>query len=222
MIEVGKKYGCLTVLDSGEEYAQSKEYSSANDEQKSIIADLRPYIEERQNLINENPSLSDKAIDKVITETNYEAYRNQRHLTYEINTRLSYYEAIELKLDTHYKCQCTCGRVHFFNTKTLETKPKYCYYPIPISTKFTYSIKANNATYQKKQKYKEIECVTLRDKSECVPSDEYCDLYNRAKAKELEKKDRKLKEKIASIPRVFADNYNIGSIASSYPKGFPI
>ena len=77
MIKAQDKYGCLTVLDEGEEY-----------------------------------------------------------------TQLS---GIEKKLEIHYKCRCKCGKIHYYNAETLNSKLKYCFYPVPISTN-------QNATYLKKQK----------------------------------------------------------------------
>lgn len=94
----------------------------------------------------------------------------------------------------HYKCQCKCGRIHYYNQETIESKPKYCYYPIAISTTFRYGVRAQNATYRKRQKYKDIECIILVDKWDCWPSDNYCDLYNKYKWKQLEKKPEQIEE----------------------------
>ena len=148
MIKAQDKYGCLTVLDEGEEY-----------------------------------------------------------------TQLS---GIEKKLEIHYKCRCKCGKIHYYNAETLNSKPKYCFYPVPISTKFTYNVAAQNATYRKKQKYAGLECVILCDKSKCIPSDDYCDFYNNYKKKQLAQKEEKLRLEIANIPRVYAKNYDIDFVGKQY------
>ena len=103
------------------------------------------------------------------------------------------------KLNTHYKCKCKCGKIHYYDTTTIESNPKYCFYPVPISTRHTYSVKAQNATYHKQQKYADLECVILRDRSECIPSDDYCDYYNAYKRKQLAKKEQKLRLEVSCI-----------------------
>ncbi len=143
MIERNKRYGCLTVLDLGEEYLRLEEYHHSKEQ-----------------------------------------------------------------YETHYKCQCKCGRIHFYSEKTLESNPKYCYYPVAISTRHTYSTRASNATSRKRDKYSAIECVELCDKTDCVPSEEYCNLYNSYKTKQLEKKERERQSNIAAMKRKKASNYD--------------
>ncbi len=41
-----------------------------------------------------------------------------------------------------------------------------------------------------------------------LPSEEYCELYNKYKTRELIKKEQKYNETVSQIPRVFATNYN--------------
>lgn len=83
------------------------------------------------------------------------------------------------------KCQCRCGKIHYYDTKTVEANPKYCRYPMFISTRMTYSITAQNATYNKKKKYGDLMNVVFVDKrTDCNPSDEYCGLWNNYKQKQ--------------------------------------
>ena len=99
-----------------------------------------------------------------------------------------------------YECRCKCGKTHVFTEKTIMEKPKYCYYPIFISSRLTYSTKASNATYRKRKKYQDLENVILvESRRECMPSDEYCELWNEYKRKQLNKKSSKEEEKEYSI-----------------------
>ena len=169
MIRVDEKYGCLTILDMGEEYSQTEKY-------KFLKTQIQYFIEQVKNY---NLSFFElQRIKKQLNET-------------------------KQQLETHYKCICKCGRIHYYNKKTIERKPKYCFYPIPISTRYTHNNAATNATYRKKQKYEQIESVCLLDKSECIPSEMYCRYYNSYRTKQLEN----AKEQIAQIPRIHAKNY---------------
>ena len=149
MLDETRKYGCLTILDFGNEY---------------------------QSL---NPTSDDKNI--------------------------------------HYKCICNkCGMIHYYNESTLLQNPKYCAYPIAISAGDTYSISAKNATYRKRQKYKDNECVILTDKKDCRPAPQYCGAWNNENQK---KRDTKLREKadiIATLPRHYAKNYDSDYVGLQY------
>lgn len=213
MIKVQNKYGCLTVLDTGEEYVQLVEkYSSYVEEIESLINEnlrvvfdskekiklLEQYLSSKFDFKN-NPSDLDKIFAEFIRRQVY--FNNQRLL----------------KLETHYKCQCKCGKIHYYNAKTIESNPKYCFYPVFISTRHTYSTKAQNAKYRKQEKYADLESVVLCDKSECMPSaDYYCGYYNAYKIKQLEKKEEKLRLEIANIPRVYAKNYDVDFVGKQY------
>ena len=177
IFSIGTKHGCLTILDMGEEYKTSEKYLS--------------YIEELNSLrdkyfVNQSVSDSEEKIKLLILEF-----------------KLSY---IEPKLKTHYKCKCKCGKIHYYDATTINSNPKYCFYPVSISTK-----------------YVDFENVILCDKSECVPSDDYCKYYNTYKKKQLAKKEEKLRleiekfrEKIDNLPRVKAENYDIDFVGKYY------
>ena len=64
--------------------------------------------------------------------------------------------------EIHYKCQCRCGRISYFNKKTLEHKPRYCYYPVMITENHYYCAKIREATERKRQKYAGLENVVLK------------------------------------------------------------
>ena len=178
MIEKNKRYGCLIVLDLGEEYEQSEKY--------------------KEYLLTDNKN----------------------------------------GLRKHYKCVCKhCGKLHYYDEHTLESNPRYCYYPVSIANlQHNYSIKAHNANYRKRQKYADMECVFLWTKpssdneailklidpdyeppKDCnLPSEEYCDKYNSDTIKKLEKKDREFQQLVEELPRIYAKNYDEDYIGRQY------
>lgn len=223
MIEIHKKYGCVTVLDGGEEYRQTEHYHDYIKERKNILEKYKYYqsnlsTEEKISIIEEHDSSSfasdyrknPSQIDKVFNDY-------VKHCLYWDKQKLA---KIEKGLETHYKCRCKCGKIHFFNEQTLDSNPRYCLYPVPISTKFTYSIKASNATYNKRKKYSGLENVVLLDATECDPSDEYCEYYNKYKEKQLAKKEHELNQIIANLPRVYAQNYDVDFTGVQYETLF--
>ena len=210
------KYGCLTVLDMGEEYTHSEQYFAYKEKYDSLKVEIQSYIEKRQKLVDENPSLFEMEEQNIITSENDDFHTQLCLLNVQIYTRNKEFHRIKGKIEIHYKCQCKCGRIHYYNAKTIESKPKYCYYPVPVSTRFTYSTKARNATYRKEQKYADLECVILCDKSKCIPSENYCDYYNAYKAKQLAKNEEKLRLTIAEIPRKLATNYDFDYVGLKY------
>lgn len=81
-----------------------------------------------------------------------------------------------------YLCRCKCGKEHAYDALTIQSCPKYCYYPVFISSRFTYSNKANSGRYRKFQKYKNLMNVRLvHSRCECEPSFDYCELWNQYK-----------------------------------------
>lgn len=165
-VTVGMKYGCLQVLEEGEEYLQvmSGESVTVSDFDKAIA-----------NLI----------IDKKIK---------------------------------HYKCKCRkCGKIRYYSAETLQTEPRVCCKPMYCSSKCTYSVRANNANYNKRKKYENDESVCLvNDKNDVVPADKYCDSWNEKRKKELIKQAEKDAQIIAAIPRKKAVNYDIDYVGLRY------
>ncbi len=219
MIELHKKYGCLTVLDGGEEYRQTEHYHNCIEERKNVLEKYKYYqsdlsLEEKIRIIEEHDSSSfasdyhknPSQIDKIFKDyVEHSLYWDKRKLA-----------KLEKELDTHYKCKCKCGKIHFYNEQTLDSNPRYCFYPVSISTKFTYSIKANNATYNKRKKYSGLENVVLLDATECDPSDVYCEYYNKYKERQLTKKEQELNQIVANLPRVYAQNYDVEYAGMQY------
>lgn len=220
MIEIGKKYGCLTVIDDGEEYRKTVMYSEWLEKEKELRQELEPYFATSQEIKDRNPEIFNNKKQQILSDADNKARNKLRQLVNEYCFVLSDYHELCLKLEKHYKCVCKCGRMHLYNAITIESKPRYCIYPVPIATKHTYSISAIEATQRKEMKYEKIESVLLRDKAYCIPSDEYCALYNRYKEKQLSKKDELLQLEIASIPRTNAKNFDIDYIGKQYESLF--
>lgn len=218
MIELQKKYGCLTVLDLGEEYSKSEKYMSLLAEEELLKNEIKKIKEKRDLLKNENPIAFESYKQNGIIDPEFHLRFSQ--LNYDLSTMVQRLKAVASKIELHYKCRCRCGKTHYYNEKTLESKPKYCIYPIPISTSYTYSIRAQNATSRKREKYENIECVVLADKSKCMPSDEFCDIYNEYKTKQLENKEIVREKEKSRIPRVKANNYDIDYVGKHYETLF--
>lgn len=49
MIEIGKKYGCLTVLDEGEEYKTTEIYSEYFEEKTKCVDELEYFMSNKKN-----------------------------------------------------------------------------------------------------------------------------------------------------------------------------
>lgn len=118
----------------------------------------------------------------------------------------------------HYKCKCKkCGKIRYYSEETLQTKPKVCYKPVYCSSKFTYSVRANNANYNKRKKYENDESVCLvHNRDEVIPAAEYCDVWNKKRNTELLKQAEKDAKIIAAIPRRRAENYDVDYVGLRY------
>ena len=198
VIEIHKKYGCLTVLDMGEEYMSTKKYQKSLaerdklvDENSSLIFAVENYMTAEKLLFlqKQKECFGDKLFFRMLgPDARGKFYRKGKFMR--VDEAMSIYVRNKVcenrrqieKLDTYlvprYKCQCKCGRLHSYTAKTIETKPKYCYCPIVVATKPTYDNHAANATHRRREKYKDIECVELCDRFECIPDARWCDLYN--------------------------------------------
>ncbi len=220
MIEQNRKYGCLTVIDSGEEYKQTELYQEWIDKFNGLRHELAPYFSEIQDIKEHYPRLFDENENRNFSEAEKNARIQMRFLYEKYCFSLSDYKKMRNKVEKHYKCVCKCGKVHYFNVKTIESKPRFCIYPIPISNRFTYSISAQNATFRKERKYEGIETVILCDKSKCYPSEDYCQLFNKYKEKQLIKKEEQFNLEIAQIPRTYAKNYDVDFSGKQYESLF--
>ena len=243
MIELNKKYGCLIVLDQGEEYEKSEYYLKILERYQELKEELNPLLlrlESIQEEIANNHKLQMMVENNSYTKQ-YSDFENRfRKLSFELMINLEYneYKDIELKLETHYKCKCRCGKVHFYNEKTLENNPRYCFYPISIAdTSCSYSYKAKNSSRKKEQKYKGLENVYLwtkpRAKSSYIgaqrdflyeqeewdyslPSEKYCELYNKNKIKKITQKEEEHRLMVANLPRINVKNFDEHYVGKQY------
>lgn len=210
------QYGCLEVMDDGSEFLHliESKISSINDEKSEFILAIQDnklthddrywnydgkvispaYIYEPVNF---------KAIDKSVCIDDFD----------EAISKL-----LKRKEIKHYKCKCKkCGKIRYYSLETLQTNPQFCYRPMYCSSSFSYSVRSQNATYRKKQKYQNNDSVCfVYDKDEVIPSEEYCDKWNDKRRKELKKQSEKDASIIAALPRRFAKNYDKNFVGLKY------
>lgn len=215
-ISVGGKYGCLQVLDDGAEYLRHINTKIMNIKKEK--ADFVKAIEENRITINKN-LLKGNRNDWIpaynYKPTSFKVYNNFVRVC-DFDEEIS--KLIIAKEIKHYKCICKkCGKTRYYSNETLQTQPKFCYKPIYYSSKYTYSTKAQNATYRQKKKYKNNESVFLIDNKDALnPSIEYCDLWNKEREKKLIKRKEKDAKIIAAIPRKYAKNYDKNFVGLKY------
>ena len=218
-MKVGEKYGCLEILDEGEGYIKL-----IDDQIDAIIeekADFEKLIHngklKRRDWCGSgedafsfvyipayiyDPKSFKKGHDSVRVEDFNEAIEDKRK---------------EQTIKKH-KCKCrNCGKIRYYAEETIQTKPTFCYRPVYISTKHTYSTRASNATHRKKQKYQNNETICFVDnKSEYIPSDKYCDKWNEKRDRELKKQVEKEAAVIKELPRKHAENYDVDFTGLTY------
>lgn len=215
--KIGVRFGCLQRLDDGDEYLQriNRHISDIGKEKEKFIS-----LVEQGALMQESRQgwngKSTVAMDE---------YRYTPH-SFEIRgdyvTYKDFDKAISIetrkKETIRYKCKCLkCGKIRFVSLETLETKPRFCYRPLFCSGKYTYSVKASNANHRKRQKYARDDSIKLvTDKTNLVPSEEYCNAWNKKRSTEILKDSQKNAEIIAAIPRKYANNYDVDYAGKTY------
>ncbi|RDU21914.1 hypothetical protein [Anaerosacchariphilus polymeriproducens] len=216
-VEVGEKYGCLEVKDDGTEFVGLIE---------SKILDIETEKSDFMLMVEKNKLTHDdwcgwNGEHEVITPAYVYEPLNFKVFSKSIRV-VDFDEAIEAlhkkKAIQRYKCRCKkCGKIRYYSINTLQTNPQFCLRPMYCSSKSTNSVKASNATYRKRQKYKDDKSVVLVDKKgDVIPSEEYCDKWNEKRDKELKKQAEKDAAIIADIPRKLAKNYNINYVGITY------
>lgn len=216
-VSTGMKYGCLEVLDDGVEYIKVLDVKIENIEEEK--ADFLESVQKGE-LVNEG--LRDW-IGNEWRDSQAFIYHPKNFNSNVDFVRISDFDDYVSKLKKakekkHYKCRCRkCGKLRYYTRETLLTEPDVCCKPLYCSATYTYSVKAQNATYKKKQKYANNESVILvPSKDEVIPNEMYCDTWNEKKRKELIKKAQADAETIAAIPRVHAKNYDIDYAGRKY------
>jgi hypothetical protein len=217
-ISMGDSFGCLTVIDDTNSY-----YDMIDAKISAIKAEKDTFIKLAQEgkLQHRDWHGWDGQKEIITPAYIYNPVTIPKDWIYSESVCIdSFNKAIERyqKEIKRYKCKCRlCGKVRYYSADTLMTNPKYCYRPIFLTDKFSYSVRANNATYNKKKKYAKDDSVRLlSNRDEIIPADEYCNRWNDKREKELKKQAEKNASIIAAIPRVPAKNYDVDFIGCRY------
>lgn len=213
-MKVGEKYGCLMILDEGEEYAQLID---------AQIDNICKEKAEFEKLIK-NGKL--KRRDRCSTDFVYTpaySYDPKSFSTVYASIQVADFDkAIEDKRKKQtikkYKCKCRkCGKIRYYTEETIRTEPNFCYYPLYFSDKHTCSTRASNAAYRKRLKFENNETICpVSDMIDYVPSEEYCDKWNEKRRKEQAKKAEEEAAKIKALPRRLAANYDVDFTGTIY------
>ena len=215
-LSIGAKCGCLEIIDDGLEYQQLIDAKiSCIEEEKSAFL----------NAINEDKLQHQDWYDwdkKVVIPAFIYEPQNFK-MPYPGPVRVTdFEEAIDgLRIKstiTHYKCSCRkCGKIRYYAYETLQKNPRYCFMPIYCSSKSSHSTKAANASFWKRQQYEKDESVCLvDDRNETFPSEKYCGKWNDERKEKLRKQAEKESSIIASLPRVYANNYDKNYVGRNY------
>ena len=214
------KYGCLQVLDNGAEYLKilDSQIASIEAEKIKFVQIVKEGKVACKNQYGWNGEKTIVTLAYVYKPVSFESYKDCVNIC---DFEKAVLRLAEKKKTKHYKCQCKkCEKIRYYSEETLLTQPKVCYRPMYCASPYRYSSSAQNATYRKRQKYKNNESVDLvQTKDAVIPSEKYCDSWNKKKKKELVKQAEKDAEILAAIPRKLAKNYNknyVGLIYESY------
>lgn len=216
-VTVGMKFGCLQVLDDGAEYFQVMEerISNIKEEKDEFVKAAEEGKYERRDWHGWNGGETVITPAYIYKPTNFEVFGDSVALSDFDKAIAKLFKDKEVR---HYKCKCKkCGKIRYYSEETLQTEPKVCYKPVYCSTKFTYSVRANNANYNKRKKYENDESVLLvGNKDDVIPAEQYCDSWNEKRKKELLKQAEKDAQIIAALPRKYAKNYDVDYVGQTY------
>lgn len=216
-VTVGMKCGCLQVLDDGSEYLQVMEnrISNIKEEKAEFLQAVEKGKYDRRDWHGWNGGKTIITPAYIYKPINFEVYGDSVAVD-DFDKAVS--KLLKEKEIKHHKCKCRkCGKIRYYSEETLQTEPKVCYKPVYCSSKFTYSVRANNANYNKRKKYENDESVCLVDnRDEVIPAAKYCDAWNEKRKKELLKQAEQDAKIIAAIPRKRADNYDVDYVGLTY------
>lgn len=212
-MKAGEKYGCLIILDEGEEYVHL-----VDDQIADITEEKADFVKQIQNgkLKRRDWCSSGKKPYSYIPIPAYiyEPKSFKMKCNHDSVRLADFDEAIEDKRKEQtikkYKCKCRkCGKIRYYTEETIQAKPTFCYRPVYISTKHTYSTSASNSRYRKEQRYQNDETVNLVGDMDLVSPDEYCGKWIEKQAKNSKKQAEKEAAVIAALPRRPAANYDV-------------
>lgn len=216
-VTVGMKCGCLQVLDDGSEYLQVMEtrISNIKEEKAGFLLAVEKGKYDRRDRHGWSGGKTIITPAYIYKPINFEVYGDSVAVD-DFDKAVS--KLLKEKEIKHHKCKCKkCGKIRYYSEETLQTEPKVCYKPVYCSSKFTYSVRANNANYNKRKKYENDESVCLVDnRDEVISAAEYCDAWNEKRNKELLKQAEQDAKIIAAIPRKRADNYDVDYVGLTY------
>lgn len=220
-MKAGEKYGCLIILDEGEEYVQL-----VDDQIADITEEKADFVKQIQNgkLKRRDWCSSGKKPYSYIPIPAYiyEPKSFKMKCNHDSVRLADFDEAIEDKRKEQavikYKCKCRkCGKTRHYTEETIRTEPNFCYYPLYFSDKHTCSTRASNAAYRKRQKFENNETICpVSDMKDYVPSDEYCDKWNEKRRKKQAKKAEEEAAIIKALPRRLAANYDVDFTGTIY------
>lgn len=205
-MKVGEKYGCLMILDEGEEYAQLID---------AQIDNICKEKAEFEKLIKNGKLKRRDRCSADFVYTPAYSYDPKSFSTVYASIQVADFDkAIEDKSKEQtikkYKCKCRkCGKIRYYTEETIQAKPTFCYRPVYISTKYTYSTSASNSRYRKEQRYQNDETVNLVGDMDLVSPDEYCGKWIEKQAKNSKKQAEKEAAVIEALPRRPAANYDV-------------
>ena len=216
-VTVGMKCGCLQVLDDGAEYLQviEERISNIKEEKAEFLQAVEKGKYDKRDWHGWNGGKTIITPAYIYKPINFEVYGDSVAVD-DFDKAVS--NLLKEKEIKHHKCKCRkCRKIRYYSEETLQTEPKVCYKPVYCSSKFTYSVRANNNNYNKRKKYENNESVCLVDnRDEVIPAAEYCDAWNEKRNKELLKQAEKDAKIIATIPRKRADNYDVDYVGLTY------
>lgn len=178
-LNIGNKFGCLTVMDNGEEFNNSDYY-------KNILQK----ISELEQEMNSQTSTSDNRPHSFYRRLELERLKKELRHRYKCRCvcgKIGYYSEETLNQNPKY-----CYRpIRISSAHTYSVKAQNATY-----------------RKRKKYECDET-VVLVQDENECLPSANYCQRWNKYKEKQLSKKEETYREEVASIPRKYAPNYDI-------------
>lgn len=206
------RFGCLQVVDDGEEYIQviDAKIIAIEEEKANFLQSIQEGVLTRSDWYGWNGEKQVITPAYVYSPVNFEVYCN--------SVRVCEFDEAILKKNKekkvkHYKCECRkCGKIRYYTSDTLKTEPNVCFKPMYRSPKSACTEISTN-----KRKNVNNESVRIvHDRNAVVPNDEYCDSWNKKREKDLAKREEEKAKIVAALPRMYAKNYYVDYTGMNY------